>query len=340
MKVAVMGTGSWGTALAKVLNDSQQQVVLWGRNPETVAEINHTHTNRAYLPGLILDSQIRATTNLTEAVEQAEMILIVLPTRAIRGFAQDLLHILRTNQIHRLIVHASKGIEPLTYLRMSQVLDQVLGEYLEQPIAVLSGPSHAEEVARDDITVVTAASESLQVAQKVQETFMNKYFRVYSNQDITGVELGGALKNIIAIGSGVLAGRQYGDNARAALITRGLAEITRLGVAMGSDPLTFAGLSGVGDLIVTCTSQHSRNFRAGVLLAQGKKRETVDQEVHMVVEGFSTCQVAYELSNQLKIDMPITAGLYSLIYQGADVDQTVTALMEREGKQEASLDHF
>lgn len=340
MKVAVIGTGSWGTALAKVLNDSQHQVVLWGRNPQTVEEINQSHSNQAYLPGLDLDVKIQATTDLAQAVDQAQMVLIVLPTKAIRSFATQLLPVLQSQQSQPILVHASKGIEPGSHLRMSQVLDQVLGEYLMHPVAVLSGPSHAEEVAREDITVVTAASKSLTVAQQVQEIFMNRYFRVYSNQDIIGVELGGALKNIIAIGAGVLAGRQYGDNARAALITRGLAEITRLGVALGSDPLTFAGLSGVGDLIVTCTSQHSRNFRAGMLLAQGKNRETVDQEVHMVVEGFSTCQVAYEISRQLNIDMPITAGLYGLIYQGADLAQTVTRLMEREGKQEASLDHF
>ena len=340
MNIAVIGTGSWGTALAKVLNDSGQQVIMWGRNQATVDEINHMRTNHMYLSDFVMDPAIEATTDLEKAVISAEMILIVLPTKAIRTFAQKLRPILMSKALQPILVHATKGLEHGSKLRISQVLAEELGNYLNEPVAVLSGPSHAEEVAREDITVVTAASSSLEIARKVQSVFMNNYFRVYSNTDIIGVELGGALKNIIALASGVLSGSNYGDNARAALMTRGLAEITRLGVALGSDPLTFSGLSGVGDLIVTCTSQHSRNFKAGYLLAQGKKKETVDQEVQMVVEGFSTCKVAYEIAEELGIDMPITAGLYQLIYEAADVTETVTQLMEREGKQEASLGHY
>lgn len=340
MKVAVIGTGSWGTALAKVLVDSGQEVFMWGRNQTVVDEINQEHTNNRYLPDFVMSPSIRASQSLEEVVEDAEMILIVLPSKVIRSFAKKLLPILQQKAIQPIIVHASKGIEQGSKLRMSQVLEEELGAYLKQPIAVISGPSHAEEVAREDITVVTAACKSLEIAKKVQTAFMNSYFRVYSNTDMVGVELGGALKNIIAIGSGVIAGRNYGDNARAALMTRGLAEITRLGVAMGSDPLTFSGLSGVGDLIVTCTSRHSRNFKAGYLLAQGKTREKVDSEVHMVVEGFSTCKVAHEIAQDMGIEMPITRGLYHLIYQGADLDETVRQLMERKGKQEANLDNF
>lgn len=340
MKVAVIGTGSWGTALAKVLDDSGQEVYLWGRNQTVIDEINYQHTNQTYLPEFVMSPSIKASHSLEEVIQDAEMVLIVIPTKAIRSFAQKLLPLLKKNKQQPIIIHASKGIEQGSQLRISQVLEEELGDYLIQPVAVLSGPSHAEEVAREDITVVTAASKSLEIAKQVQAAFMNTYFRVYSNTDIIGVELGGALKNIIAIGSGVIAGRNYGDNARAALMTRGLAEITRLGVALGSDPLTFSGLSGVGDLIVTCTSRHSRNFKAGYLLAQGKNRETVDSEVHMVVEGFSTCKVAHELAQDMGVDMPITRGLYHLIYEGADLDKTVRGLMEREGKQEANLDNF
>lgn len=340
MKVTVIGTGSWGTALAQVLFDSGHRVLLWGRNPEVIEEINQKGTNLAYLNDFQLNPAIKATTDLQAAVQGAEMLLIVVPTKAIRSIATQLQPLLKTIDTEPLIVHATKGLEPGTHYRVSQIIEEVLGAELTRPVTALSGPSHAEEVARQDITMVTAANPDIETAKAVQEAFMNGYFRVYSNTDILGVELGGALKNIIALATGVLAGTGYGDNARAALMTRGLAEITRLGVALGSDPLTFSGLSGVGDLIVTCTSRHSRNYRAGLLLAQGKKRESVDQEVHMIVEGMSTCCVANDLAQQIGIDMPITAGLYDLIYEDADVLTTVKQLMARVGKQEANMTSY
>ena len=206
-----------------------------------------------------------------------------------------------------------------------------------QDLVVLSGPSHAEEVARHDLTTVTAACPNLQAAEKVQALFKNHYFRIYTNTDVVGVEMGAALKNIIALGAGVLAGAGYGDNAKAALVTRGLAEISRMGIKLGADPLTFVGLSGVGDLVVTCTSPHSRNWQAGNLLAKGYSKEAIEEEIQMVVEGIATCQSAYELAKESGIEMPITEALYGLIYEGAQVKEGLLRLMTRDGKQEASL---
>lgn len=337
MKIAVLGSGSWGTALAKVLGENGHQLMLWGRNDSITEQINHSHQNQAYLPNTKLPESIRATTSLTEAIQAAELILVVLPTKAIRPMMEQLNELL--SQVKQpIIVHATKGLEQETQLRVSEVIESVLERNLYRGLVVLSGPSHAEEVARQDLTTVTAASESLEIAEIVQKVFMNEYFRVYTNTDVIGVELGAALKNIIALGAGLLAGLGYGDNAKAALITRGLAEISRLGVKMGADPLTFSGLSGVGDLIVTCTSPHSRNWQAGNLIAQGYSRTEIFDKIHMVVEGILTCQAAYELAQQHGIEMPITEALYRKLYEDASVEESLRGLMMREGKQEASLD--
>lgn len=337
MKISVIGTGSWGTALAKVLVDNQYQVTLWGRSQEIVDEINQHRTNHTYLPGFEVPKGITAVTDLAECIQDTQMILIVLPTKAIRSFCHQLYPLLEKLEEQPLIVHATKGIEMESKLRVSQIIEEVFKDLPIKPITALSGPSHAEEVAKQDITMVTAACQDLLIAEQVQECFMNQYFRVYTNSDLIGVELGGALKNIIALASGMLSGCGFGDNAHAALMTRGLAEITRLGVQLGADPLTFSGLSGVGDLIVTCTSQHSRNFQAGYLLAKGKNKEKISDEVHMVVEGISTCQVAYTIAKELEIEMPITQELYGLIYEDAKVEETIQRLMGREGKQEANI---
>lgn len=341
MKVAVIGTGSWGTALAKVLSENNHQVKIWGRNQAIVDEINNHHQNNHYLPNIVLPTSIEATTSLEEVIDQAEIILVVIPTNAIRNFAVQLNEILNKQDDAPIIVHASKGLEMNTEYRISQVLEEVLDESNYKSIVVLSGPSHAEEVARQDVTTLTAASHSLEVAEVVQKAFMNNYFRVYTNSDVIGVELGGALKNIIAVGAGIISGLGYGDNAKAGLITRGLAEISRLGVELGADPLTFIGLSGVGDLIVTCTSSHSRNFRAGNLIAKGYTIEEINDEINMVVEGVLTVKVAYHLAKEHKVDMPITEMLYRAIYEdkGMSVKAAIQELMLREGKQEESLDN-
>ena len=273
MKIAVLGAGSWGTALSQVLVENGHHVVVWGNDASVAEDINHHHQNSRYLKNIILPKELKATINLSEALKDVEMILIVLPTAAIRSVMKQLVPYLEVMPNKPLLVHATKGLEQGTHLRISEVIQEVIHPTLYQALVVLSGPSHAEEVAKHDITTITAASDKFDAAKQVQEVFMNQYFRVYTNQDIVGVELGAALKNIIALGAGVLSGAKYGDNAKAALITRGLAEISRLGIRLGADPLTFIGLSGVGDLVVTCTSPHSRNWQAGNLLAKGYTKD-------------------------------------------------------------------
>jgi len=337
MKIAVLGSGSWGTALGQVLAENGHEVVLWGREDHIADEINQAHTNSHFLPGINLPTAIVATTDLKEALDQATVLLFVLPTKAIRSVARQVASYLSQSDAQPLLVHATKGLEQGTHLRVSQMIEAEIPRQDYQDLVVLSGPSHAEEVARHDLTTVTAACPNLQAAEKVQALFKNHYFRIYTNTDVVGVEMGAALKNIIALGAGVLAGAGYGDNAKAALVTRGLAEISRMGIKLGADPLTFVGLSGVGDLVVTCTSPHSRNWQAGNLLAKGYSKEAIEEEIQMVVEGIATCQSAYELAKESGIEMPITEALYGLIYEGAQVKEGLLRLMTRDGKQEASL---
>ena len=337
MKIAVLGSGSWGTALGQVLAENGHEVVLWGREDHIADEINQAHTNSHFLPGINLPTTIVATTDLKAALDQATVLLFVLPTKAIRSVARQVASYLSQSDAQPLLVHATKGLEQGTHLRVSQMIEEESPRQDYQDLVVLSGPSHAEEVARHDLTTVTAACPNLQAAEKVQALFKNHYFRIYTNTDVVGVEMGAALKNIIALGAGVLAGAGYGDNAKAALVTRGLAEISRMGIKLGADPLTFVGLSGVGDLVVTCTSPHSRNWQAGNLLAKGYSKEAIEEEIQMVVEGIATCQSAYELAKESGIEMPITEALYGLIYEGAQVKEGLLRLMTRDGKQEASL---
>ena len=337
MKIAVLGSGSWGTALGQVLAENGHEVVLWGREDHIADEINQVHTNSHFLPGINLPTTIVATTDLKAALDQATVLLFVLPTKAIRSVARQVASYLSQSDAQPLLVHATKGLEQGTHLRVSQMIEEEIPRQDYQDLVVLSGPSHAEEVARHDLTTVTAACPNLQAAEKVQALFKNHYFRIYTNTDVVGVEMGAALMNIIALGAGVLAGAGYGDNAKAALVTRGLAEISRMGIKLGADPLTFVGLSGVGDLVVTCTSPHSRNWQAGNLLAKGYSKEAIEEEIQMVVEGIATCQSAYELAKESGIEMPITEALYGLIYEGAQVKEGLLRLMTRDGKQEASL---
>ncbi|MBT2732763.1 NAD(P)H-dependent glycerol-3-phosphate dehydrogenase [Carnobacterium sp. ISL-102] len=331
-KVAVLGAGSWGTALAMVLEGNGNDVRLWSHNVKQIAEINLKHTNKLYLPSVVLAENIRATSHLEEAIKDAEVIVFVIPTKAIREVAKMIAPLLTKPVV---IVHASKGLEQESHKRISEILEEEIPESKRQAVVVLSGPSHAEEVAVKDLTTITAASTNEEAAKVVQDLFMNDYFRVYTNNDIIGVELGAALKNIIAVGAGALQGLGYGDNAKAALMTRGLAEISRLGVAFGADPMTFIGLSGVGDLIVTCTSVHSRNWRAGHMLGKGNSLKEVLESMGMVVEGIATTKAAYELAKQKEIEMPITAAIYEVLYNGANVEDIIVSLMKRDGKSEA-----
>ncbi|MCO6541498.1 MAG: NAD(P)H-dependent glycerol-3-phosphate dehydrogenase [Lactobacillus sp.] len=333
-KIAVLGAGSWGSVLASVLVQNGHKVCLWTRHQEQADEMNKHHTNQHYLNNYQYPSQLQATTDLMETLRQADVVLFTVPTSAIRSVAQQVVPILQELHQHPLIVHASKGLEQKTHLRISEILTFVIPFDCRSGIVALSGPSHAEEVAKKDITLITAASTDLAAAQQVQQLFMNDYFRVYTNTDLIGVELGAAFKNIIALGAGALHGLGYGDDAKAALMTRGLAEISRLGVALGAQPLTFIGLSGVGDLIVTCTSVYSRNWRAGNQLGQGKKLADVVANMGMVIEGVKTCQSAYELAHQQHIEMPITEAIYHVLYEHADIKSEAVELMRREGKSE------
>ncbi|NVY96612.1 NAD(P)H-dependent glycerol-3-phosphate dehydrogenase [Lactobacillus sp. DCY120] len=337
-KIAVLGAGSWGSILASILVQNGGQVQLWTRRPEQAAEINEQHTNQRYVQNYHYPEELTATSDLSQALAGAQVVLFTVPTPVVRSVAQQVSPLLGTGEAAPIIVHASKGLEQETHCRISEILAAMIAPEKRQGIVVLSGPSHAEEVARQDLTLITAASADLACARQVQKLFMNDYFRVYTNTDVIGVELGAAFKNVIALGAGALAGLGYGDNAKAALMTRGLAEISRLGMALGAKPETFIGLSGVGDLIVTCTSVHSRNWRAGQQLGQGQSLEAVVQNMGMVIEGVKTCQSAYELAQQEKIEMPITAAIYHVLYEQAEIKSEIAALMRREGKAELSWD--
>ncbi|MGM0369089.1 MAG: NAD(P)H-dependent glycerol-3-phosphate dehydrogenase [Bacillota bacterium] len=329
-KVAVIGGGSWGTALAQVLYNNQYQVKIYDVSEEKVNQINNEHIN-SYLPDVKLPEGLEATTDLNQAVRGAEAIVVVVPSHAVRLVAQDLAEVLEENT---LVISAAKGLEEDTYLRMSQVLAQELPTEFEEKITALSGPSHAEEVIKNDPTTVVAAHENKELAQQVQDMFMTDEFRVYTNPDVIGVELGAAVKNIIAIGAGIAAGLDYGDNALAALVTRGITEIKRLGVALDAKSMTFAGLTGLGDLIVTCASEHSRNRRLGYKIGSGKSVEEALDEMQMVAEGFKTAKAVYQLTQNLEVDMPISNQVYSILFEDKNPREAVNDLMMRGKKHE------
>jgi glycerol-3-phosphate dehydrogenase (NAD(P)+) len=324
-KAAVIVAGSWGTALASVLADKGIEVALWSRNEAQVREINTYHSNEKYVPGITLSPLIRATTNMAEALAEAEAVVLVAPSKAMREIAGLAAPFIRRDM---LLIHATKGFEAGTNKRMSVVVAEETGISTDQ-VVVLSGPSHAEEVIRRSPTTVVVASQDLSRSEAAQDLFISPCFRVYTNPDIVGVELAGALKNIIAIGAGLSDGLGYGDNAKAALLTRGLAEIARLATSLGANPLTFAGLAGVGDLVVTCTSRHSRNWRAGYRIAEGVPLDDVLREMGMVVEGVRSTKTAYELAQQSRIEMPITEALYHVLFYGENPRQAVESLMTR-----------
>lgn len=329
-KAAVLGAGSWGTALSIVLADNGHAVKLWSYRPEQVEEINKTRRNEHYLD-IMLPDGIQAFADLQETVRDVEAIVIVVPAKAIREVARALDGIILDNIT---IIHATKGIEPVTLKRVSEMIAEELPSYPYEDIVVLSGPSHAEEVALRHPTTVTVASKNIERSIHAQDLFNSDTFRVYTSQDVLGIELGGALKNIIALGAGISDGLGFGDNAKAALITRGLAEITRLGTSMGANPISFLGLSGVGDLIVTCTSVHSRNWRTGNLLGKGHKLDDILDEMGMVVEGVRTVKAAYQIAKKQKVDMPITTGIYEILFENKKPREIVSELMNRDKREE------
>lgn len=334
IKIGVLGAGSWGTVLADLLVNNGHQVELWGNSQAIADEINTAHTNRHYLPEFEINPRVHASLDLNETLQDADAVLFVLPTAAIRSVAERMRPILATLPKQPLLISATKGIEIGTHKRISQIIADEFPEALAKRLVIFSGPSHAENVATHDLTSLTVASANLKDAEWVQSIFMNDYFRLYTNDDMVGVELGGALKNVIAIGAGILHGLGYGDNAKAALMTRGIAEISRLGVKMGANPLTFMGLSGIGDLIVTCTSVNSRNWRCGNALGQGQKLDDVLKNMGMVVEGVGTAEAAHELCQKLQVDTPISESIYRVLYEDADIHAEISKLMQRDGRNE------
>jgi len=324
--VTVVGAGSWGTALALVLADNGHRVRLWGHNPTQIEEINQYHTNKKYLPGIELPQLIEGYSDLKASLMGIDTVILAVPTKAIREVLRNMQEFQKEPLT---IVHVSKGIEPDTLLRISEMIEQEMPATLLNDVVVLSGPSHAEEVSLRHPTTVTVSSKNMEAAERIQDLFLNQNFRVYTNPDLIGVEIGGALKNIIALAAGISDGLGYGDNAKAALITRGLAEIARLGVKMGASPLTFSGLTGIGDLIVTCTSVHSRNWRAGNMLGKGDNLQEVLDQMGMVVEGVRTTKAAYQLAEKYDVKMPITCALNNILFHGVNPKDAVDELMTR-----------
>lgn len=329
-KIAIIGAGSWGTALGLVLADNAHEVVMYAIEDEVMNDINNNHKNSKFFETL-LPGNLTATNDLATALSGANYALLAVPTKVMRSALSNMLPHISKDTV---VINASKGIEPGTHKRVSEVVAEVLGE--EQMFVVLSGPSHAEEVAIRELTTITCAGRDVEVLFDVQQLFSNDYFRVYRTPDLIGVEVGGSVKNVMALGSGILAGLGYGDNARAALITRSLVEIKRLGVALGAQPETFEGLSGLGDLIVTTMSKHSRNFQAGYLIGSGSDLNQALDSMTMVVEGVRTCEATYELSKKLNIEMPFVDAIYDVIFNRNNPKEVICKMMKRPMKAEFS----
>lgn len=332
MKVTVIGSGSFGTALSMVLARAGHDVKLWAREQEIAWNINNFHENHVYLPGVTLSDTIECYTDLDKAVSDREMIVFATPSHTVREVSTKVKPFLNGDEI---IVTVSKGIENDTFMTMSQVLTQTLdGVIIEDHIGVLYGPSHAEEVCQFKPTAVVAAAYSKSTAKIIQETFMTPMFRVYVNYDILGVEIGGSLKNIMAIATGILDGANVGDNAKAALMTRGMMEIRRFGMRLGASQDTFTGLAGIGDLIVTCTSQHSRNRYVGFRIGKGDKLDDIISHMKMVAEGVKTTKSVYDWSQKLQVDMPITTYVYKTLFEDYGALDAIYELMTRNPKDE------
>ncbi|MEW9122327.1 MAG: NAD(P)H-dependent glycerol-3-phosphate dehydrogenase [Thermotaleaceae bacterium] len=322
-RVCVVGAGSWGTALSISLSKKGHAVNLWMRNTKQLEQMIISRENIRYLPGVLLPDNIELHEDIEKGVRDADVILLTVSSQGVRSVIQSFKKIIRPNQI---IVNAAKGLENDSLLRISQVVKE---ELPQNDFAVLSGPSHAEEVCRDLPTTLVVGADKKSIAEYVQDLFITPKLRIYTNPDVIGIELGGALKNVIALGAGICDGLGFGDNAKAALMTRGILEISRLGMAMGANINTFGGLTGIGDLIVTCTSMHSRNRRCGIQIGQGKKAKEAIATIGMVVEGVVTTEVAYKLAQQHNIQMPITEEIYKIIYQDSNVREAVINLMLR-----------
>ncbi|MGL5615648.1 MAG: NAD(P)H-dependent glycerol-3-phosphate dehydrogenase [Sarcina sp.] len=327
-KITFIGAGSFGTSLSLLLANKGYQVSLWDRNKEVIDDININRRNDRYLRGLEIPKNVTAYEDLEEALHNSNYVVLAVPSHVIRTVARNLKGKISKDVI---LINIAKGIEEGSNLRLSEVIKE---ELPDNKVVILSGPSHAEEVAKGIPTTLVASSEEMKYAKKVQDLFMDKNFRIYTNDDIVGVEIGGAVKNIIALAAGICDGIGYGDNSKAALMTRGMWEISKIGMFLGGKAETFYGLTGMGDLIVTCTSMHSRNRRAGILIGQGKTLDEAIEEVGMVVEGVKACRAFHELTIGSDIEMPITDLLYKVLFENVDVKESIEKLMGRDKKSE------
>lgn len=332
MRISVLGAGGWGTTLAVLLYYNGHKVSLWEYNPDYYTELLYKRENVIFLPGIKIPEDINITNNIEDAVYDSNMIILAVPSQFLRSSISGL----EFSQIkNSILVSVAKGIENKTLMTMSHMIKDVFPQISDEQIGALSGPSHAEEVSRRIPTAVVAASASMETSQHIQSAFMNSYFRVYSSTDILGVELGGAFKNVIAVGAGIIDGVKFGDNTKAAIMTRGVAEISRLGIAMGASPETFAGLSGMGDLIVTCMSRHSRNRYVGEQIGAGKTLKEVISSMNMVAEGVDTSRSASQLAAKYNIETPITTEVYKILFEDKNPVIAATDLMTRDMKMES-----
>ena len=327
---SVIGAGSWGTALARVLAKNGHQVTVWSIMEDEIAMLREKHEHESKLPGVKLPESIYYTTDLKEAVENKEMLVLAVPSPFTRSTAKSMAPFVKEGQ---LIVNVAKGIEDVTYMTLTDIIEE---EIPGAVVAVLSGPSHAEEVGKDMPTTLVAGAAKKETAEYIQNAFMCDFIRVYTSPDVLGIELGGALKNVVALAAGIADGLGCGDNTKAALITRGIAEIARLGIAMGGKLESFTGLTGIGDLIVTCSSMHSRNRKAGMLIGQGYTMEAAMDEVKMVVEGVYSAKAAAGLSEKYQVSMPIVQEVNDILFGGKAASEAVKDLMFRDKRREAS----
>ena len=329
-RISIIGGGGWGTAIASVLASKRLNVTLWAREVEVVEEINHNHANSTFLPGITLANGVTAVTDLATAVCDADLLIIAVPSYAVKKMATLIAPLIKTEVA---ILSATKGFDPDSQRRISEVLSETIPDAGNR-IAVISGPNHAEEVGKGIPSATVIASVNRELADALQIIFMTDFFRVYTSLDVLGVEIGGALKNIIALDAGASDGLGFGDNTRAALITRGLAEITRLGVAMGANPYTFSGLSGIGDLMATCNSLHSRNRKVGFEIARGRTLVEITSGMKTVAEGVHTVKAAVKLAKIHKIDMPLSQTTEDVLFGGANIREAMIQLMMRGPKTE------
>jgi len=331
MKLAVLGAGGWGTTLAILLHYNGHDVTLWEYKRNYSKVLDKTRKNERYLPGIKIPKEIKITPDIDEAAEKKNMIVLAVPSQFLRGVVKNISYSTIKNSI---LVSVAKGIENKTMMTMSQMLKDVFPSLDESQVGVISGPSHAEEVSRKIPTAVVAASSEIETSKSIQVAFITAYFRIYSSVDIVGVELGGAFKNVIAIGAGIVDGVKFGDNTKAAIMTRGIAEISRLGETMGAHPDTFAGLSGMGDLIVTCMSRHSRNRYVGEQIGSGKKLKDVLKSMDMIAEGVETSRSVTQLSKNHNVETPIADEVYKILFENKDPVKATTDLMTRDMKRE------